>query len=178
MTNQVDDPRKKFSLAERILHGEGVGSESLPHHADNVFEVGPDSVHLVDQRYARDTVAVGLSPNRLRLGLDPSHGTEHRNGAIEHTQRSLDLGGEINVPRRIDDVDTVLGSGPLPMAGRGGRRNGDPPLLFLLHPIHRGGALVDLTDPVEPSRIVKHPFRRRRLTGVDVRHDADIAQVL
>ena len=143
-----------------------------------MFEVGTDSVHLVDQRDARDTVTVGLSPNRFRLGLDPSHGTEQRNGAIEYTQRPLDLGREINVPRRVDDVDTVLGSGPLPMTGRGRGGYGDPPLLFLLHPIHRGGTLVHLADPVEPSRIVKHPFGRRRFTGVDVRHDADIAQAL
>ena len=101
-------PVKSSPLAERILHGEGVGSESLSHHADDVFEVGPDSVHLVDQRDTRDTVTVGLSPNRLRLGLDPSHRTEHCNGAIEYAQRPLDLGGEINVPRRVDDVDPVV----------------------------------------------------------------------
>ena len=64
------------------------------------------------------------------------------------------------------------------MARRGRGGDGDPPLLLLLHPIHRSGALVDLADFMEPSRIVEHPFRRRRLTGVDMRHDTDIAQVL
>jgi hypothetical protein len=33
---------------------------------------------------------------------------------------------------------------------------------------------VDFTDLVRNPRIEQDPFRRRRLAGIDVRHDADI----
>jgi hypothetical protein len=32
------------------------------------------------------------------LGLDTTDSTQHKDGTIQHTQSSLDLNGEINVP--------------------------------------------------------------------------------
>src|SRR5690349_9653722 len=66
---------------------------------------------------------------------------------------------------------------PLPLALRGGGGDGDAPLLLLLHPVHDGGALVDLTDLVRDAGVEEDALGRRRLTGVDVRHDADIADL-
>ena len=65
-----------------------------------------------------------------------------------------------------------------PRSGRRGGRDRDAALLLLLHPVHRRGALVDLADLVGAARVVEDALGRRRLSGVDVRHDPDVAGLL
>jgi hypothetical protein len=74
----------------------------------------------------------------------------------------------------IDDVDPEGRAVPVPEARCSGGCNRDPPLLLLFHPVHRGGALVDLTDLVVLTGVVEDPLGRSRLPGIDVRHDADV----
>src|SRR5207244_6418722 len=62
-----------------------------------------------------------------------------------------------------------------PLAGGGRARDRDPALLLLGHPVHDRRALVHLADLVGPPRVVEDPLSRRRLPGVDVRHDPDVA---
>ena len=76
--------------------------------------------------------------------------------------------------RRVDDVDPVV----VPIAGRRGGGNGDAALLFLLHPVHGGRAIVDLAHLVGAAGVIKDTLGRRRLAGIDMRHDADIAIAL
>ena len=118
-------------------------------------------------------VAVGLPPDGLGLRLDPGDAVEHRDRAVEHAQRALHLDGEVDVPGRVDDVDGVV----VPLAGRRGGGDGDAALLLLLHPVHRRGALVDLTDLVVDAGVVEDPLGRRGLARVDVRHDPDVADL-
>ena len=51
----------------------------------------------------------------------------------------------------------------------------DPALLLLLHPVHDGSALVHLADLVGAAGVIEDALGRRRLTGVDVSHDPDVA---
>ena len=60
---------------------------------------------------------------------------------------------------------------------RRGGRDGDAALLLLLHPVHRGGAVVDLADLVVDPGVEEDALGRRGLAGVDVRHDADVADL-
>ena len=115
---------------------------------------------------------VSMIVDRLGLRLNPGDRVEDRDRAIEHPQRALDLDGEVDVARGVDDVDAVL------VPGTRGRRRGDrdAALLLLRHPIHRGGAIVHLTDFVVDPGVKQDPLGARRLTGIDVSHDADIAR--
>src|SRR5947208_1070514 len=76
--------------------------------------------------------------------------------------------------RRVDDVDLVIA----PEAGGRGGRDRDAALLLLLHPVHDGGAFVDLADLVADPRIEKDPLGGRGLARIDVRHDADVSAAL
>ena len=96
-------------------------------------EVGAEAVHLVDEAHAGHVVLVGLTPHGLGLGLDAGHAVEHGHGAVEHAQRPLHLDGEVDVARRVDDVDAVV----VPEGGGGGGGDGDAALLLLHHPVHR-----------------------------------------
>ena len=152
-----------------MRHGARV--EAVLHHADDVVEVGARAVHLVDVGDARDAVRVRLAPDRLGLRLDAADGAEHRDGAVEDAQRTLDLDREVDVAGRVDDLDRWSFQNA---RGRGGS-DGDAALLLLNHPVHGGGAVVDLADLVRLARVVQDALGRRGLAGVDVSHDPDVA---
>ena len=119
-------------------------------------------------------VLVGLPPDLLGLRLHAFLAVEHGNGAIEDAQRAFHLDGEVDVAGGVDDVDLVV----VPEAGgrRGG--DGDAALLLLLHPVHGGRTVVDLADLVADPGVVQDALGRRGLAGVDVRHDADVADLV
>src|SRR6185369_13833966 len=125
----------------------------------------------VDVGKARNAVLVGLAPDGLRLRLDAGDGVEDGDGAVEDAQAALDLDREVDVAGRVDDVDPVV----LPLAGGRGGGDRDPALLLLFHPVHHRGALVDLAHFVGAAGVVEDALGRRRLAGVDVRHDPDVA---
>ena len=135
--------------------------------------VGADAVELVDEGNARHVVLGGLTPNGLGLRLDAGDGVEDGDGTVEDAQAALDLGREVNVARGVDDLDDVV----LPEARGSSGGNSNAALLLLNHPVHGGGAIVDLTDLVSLAGVVKDALGSGRLTGVDVSHDADVAKV-
>ena len=149
--------------------------EPVADHGEAAVEVRAHAVHLVGEDQAGDAVPVGLAPDGLGLRLDAGDRVEQGDGAVEHAERALHLDGEVHVSRRIDDVDPVQGAVPVPEAGRGGGGDGDAPLLLLLHPVHGGRALMDLTDLVVLAGVIEDALGRRRLPGIDVGHDADVA---
>ena len=115
-----------------------------------------------------------LVPHRFRLRLDTADGTKDRDRAIEDAQRALHFRGEVDVARGVDNVDAVVP----PETGRGRGGDGDASLLLLLHPIHGRSTLVHFTQLVGDAGVVENALRRRCLTGIDVRHDANIARSL
>src|SRR5207248_236099 len=54
--------------------------------------------------------------------------------------------------------------------------DGDPALLFLDHPVHGGGPLMDFPDLIVDAGIIEDALGGRGLAGIDVGHDADIAR--
>src|SRR5574343_233490 len=158
--------------------GHRVGLQTQLHLLDDLEEVGTGAVHLVHEGQARHLVLVGLTPHGFRLRLYATDGTVNHDGTIQHAHRALDFDGEVDVSRGINDVDTVLrtrGVHTLPETGGGSRGNGDTALLLLLHPVHRRGTIVHFADLVVHTGVKKDPLGRRRLTGVDVGTNTNIA---
>ena len=102
--------------------------------------------------------------------MNTGDGIEHRARTVKHAETSLDFRSEVNVARRIDDVDCNV----VPLASCGSRGDGDSTLLLLRHPVHGGGTFVHFTDFVRASRVVKDALSRSRLTSINMSHDADI----
>mmetsp|Transcript_31769 Transcript_31769/g.101609 ORF Transcript_31769/g.101609 Transcript_31769/m.101609 type:complete len:712 (+) Transcript_31769:192-2327(+) len=182
--HEIDHALKVALAPDRQLQHGGRRAEEVDDRLDAEVEVRARPVHLVEKAHARHVVLVCLTPHRLRLRLDPRHAVKDRDRAVEDAERALDLEGEVDVPRRVDDVDPVLAVvddiaaallGWVPVARRRRRRDGDASLLLLLHPVHRGAAVVDLANLVRLARVEEDALSRRGLARVDVRHDADVA---
>ena len=171
--HQIDEALELALRADRQLNGNWLGAETVNDVGETFEEVGADLVHLVGEYDARNLVLVALSPHRFGLRLDALVAIEHAYRAVEHAQRTLDFDGEVDVAGRIDNVEALA----VPERGRRGRRNRDAALLLLLHPVHGGGALMDFTDLVALAGVIENPLSRRRLPGINVGHDAEIAVV-
>src|ERR671916_209799 len=169
--HQVDDADEVGLGTDRQLQHQRVGAQPLDHHVDAAEEVRTRAVELVDEAHARDAVLLRLPPDLLGLRLDTGDTVVDGDRTVEHAERPLHLDGEVDVPGGVDDVDVVA----VPGALRRGGRDGYAALLLLLHPVHRGRAVVDLTDLVVDTGVEEDALGRRGLAGVDVRHDPDVA---
>ncbi len=172
--DQVDDTLEAVLEPDRQLDDQRLRAEALDDGVDRVVEVGAQLVHLVDEADARHVVLVGLAPDRLGLRLDALLAVEHGDGTVEHAERTLHLDGEVDVTGGVDDVDLVL----VPEARGRSRRDRDATLLLLRHPVHRGCTIVHLTDLVGDAGVEQDALGGRCLAGIDVSHDADVADLV
>jgi hypothetical protein len=83
-----------------------------------------------------------LSPHGFGLRFNAVFGVENGDRAIEDTKRAFDFNGEVDVPRGVDDVDTVA----LPEASGRGGGDGDATFLFLA--IQSMTAVPSWTSPI------------------------------
>ncbi len=180
--DQVDQalelPHRAFGAgADRDLHGDRVALEQpLLDFLKHPVELGADAVELVDEADPRHAVLRRLPPDGFALRLDPLNGREHDDGTVQHAQRSLDLGREVDVSGRVDDIDRDrLAVGIFPAAGDRRRHDRDSPLSLLGEVVGRGVTLVDVPHAVDRAGVVQDSFGRGRLAGVDVGDDADVA---
>ena len=169
--HQIYHAFKLVFAADGQLQGHGLGAQTVADHVHAAEEVGTDTVHLVHKADTRNIVAVSLTPHGFRLGFNTGNGVEHAHGTVEHAQRAFNFNGEVNVAGGVDDVDAAV----FPEAGGGGRGNGDAAFLFLLHPVHGGGAVVRFANLVVNAGIKKNTFGGGSLACVNMGHNADIA---
>ena len=176
-TNQIDNASEVVLSADRQLYDKRGRAQLGFDGVDGVVEVSAELIHLVDEADTRNAVLVSLTPHGFGLRLHAFLAVEHGNGTIEHTQGALHLGREVHVARGIDDVDLELVLGVVgltaPEAGGSSGLDGDTTFLLLRHEVHGGGAVVGLADLVEQNTLGSGG-----LAGINVGHDADIADVV
>ena len=171
--NKVHDAAESVLDADGKLKRNRLHAQTLHQIVDAIVEIGPDLVHFVGEDDPRNLILVGLTPDRLGLGLNALVSVQNRHSAVENAKRALHLDREVHMAWGIDDVQTLV----LPEAGGGGRRDRDAPLLLLLHPVHCSRAIMDFTDLVINTGVEKDAFGGRGLAGVDMRHDSEISVV-
>ena len=175
--NQVYDTLELVLCTDRKANRNSGGAQFGVHFLYTCEEVRTNAVHLVHISDLRHTVLVRLAPYGLRLRLDPAHSAESCDSAVKHPEGTLHLYGKVHVSGSVDEVDLIGFSVIMPEGRSSSRGNGDTPFLLLNHPVHCSGTLMNLSDTMSLSRIIKYTFRRRRLSGVDVGHYADVSGI-
>src|SRR5699024_7203924 len=161
--------------------GNRIGVKALLQLVEDREEVGTRAVHLVDEGQPGNAILVGLAPDGFGLRLNATNRAVHHARAIQDTHGALDFNREVDVTGRVNDVDMVgriVVIHARPECGRGGRRNRDATLLFLLHPVHGGGAFVGFTNLVVDTRVKQDALGGGCLPGIDMRGNTDIAVAL
>ncbi len=160
--------------ADRQLQRQRDNVELLLQRVERAVEVGTRPIQLVDEDDARHVVTVRQAPVRLGLRLHAGHALDDEHGTIQHAQRAVHLDVEIDVARRVDDIDAVV----LPLARNCGGGDRDAALTLLLHVVSRGVAVMHFANAVRHARVVQDTLGRRRLAGIDMRGDADVADLV
>ena len=124
-----------------------------------------------------DDLPIGSRPQGVCLRFHAGNRIEQRHSASQYAERAIHFYSDLDVSRRVDDVDLMHFTKPLPLTERRRRRNRDAALLLLLHPIHRGGTVVDFAKLVRTPGVVENPLGRGGLTRIYMRHDPDIADL-
>ena len=130
-----------------------IGTELIPHGLHRIKKIRTHPIHFVNECQAGNAVLVHLPPNGFGLRLHPFDGSKNCHGSIENPQGPFDLGGKINVPRRINDIDAVVDAGERtvtcgPSTGNGRRSYRDAALALLFHPIGDCSPLMNLPNLV------------------------------
>ena len=168
--NQVDNALKICFSADRKLNRNSVALKSVLHHMNYIVEICAHNVHLIYISHSGYMIVVSLTPNGFRLRLNTALCAENGYGTVKYAKRTLNFNRKVNVSGGVDNIDTVL----FPERGSSGGGDGDTSLLLLLHPVHRGSALVGFTKLVVDTRVEQDTLRRGGLSGVDMSHYTNI----
>ena len=157
----------------RILGGDGQNVLDLLLDA---LGVGGGQVDLVDHGANFKVVLHREIRVRKRLRLDALRGVDDQQRALARRERARDLVVEVDVARRVDEVqgvDLTVGGGVVERDGTG--FDGDAALALQVHVVED---LVLHLARGNGVALFKKPIRQRRLAVVDVRDDGKISDVL
>ena len=153
------------------LQGHGAPGQPGADPLEDVGKVGARAVEFVDEDQAGQSLPFGVHPHGSGLRLDPANAANRDHRSVDDAHGAHHFGRKIYVPRSVDQIDSV----PAPVAGGGGRSDGDAALPLLEHPVELGVALIDAADPVNAAGVVEQPLRSGGFAGIYVGEDADDA---
>jgi len=171
---QINHAGKSGLLANRNLHRERIRAKPALNAINGARIRRAHAVHLVGETNPGNLVAVRLTPDGLALGFHALHGIKNNHAAVEHAQRALNFGGEIDVPGGVDQINAVA----LPLRGDRGGHNRDAAFAFLSHPVGDSGAVIHVAQAVGLAGIVKNPLGSRCFTSVNMGNNANITILL
>ena len=132
--------------------------------------VGTGAVDLVDEDEGRDPQALERPHEQRRLRLDALDRRDDEDRPVEDVEDALDLGDEVRVARRVDEVDGQVAE----EERRDGRPDRDPALALEIERVGLGRAGIDAADVIDGAGGVEETFGEGGLTGVDVGENAEI----
>ena len=146
------------------------GQEQLEHLVEHFGGAGVGAVDLVDDDDRPQPQRERLAGDELGLRHRPLGRVDEQDHPVDHRQDPLDLGAEIGVAGRVDDVDV----GALPLDRGAFGEDGDPPLLLEVVRIHR--PLLHALVVAEGAGLAEQLVDERGLAVIDVRDDGHVAE--
>ena len=133
------------------------------------------AVDLVDDDDGLKAQRERLAGDELGLRHRPFGGVDEQDHAVDHRQDALDLGAEIGVAGRVDDIDVGCRSVMRPFDRRAFGEDRDSTLFFEVVRIHR--PLFDALVVAEGAGLAEELVDKRRLAVIDVGDDRHVAEV-
>ncbi len=146
-------------------------NEQVEHFVQNFHRAAIRTVDLVDDDD-------GLQPQRQRLAGDelglrhgPFGAVHQQDHAVDHAEDTFDLGPEIGVSRRVDDIDADV----VPFDAGAFGKDGDPAFFLQIVGIHR--AFFHPLVFAERAGLAEQLIDQGGLAVIDVCDDRNIAQL-
>ena len=178
--NAVDDRLEDLLDADAVL-GAGEDAFAAFHHqqlldlAHHALGIGGRQIDLVDHRNDRQVVLEREMIVGQRLRLDALRGIDDEHRAFAGRQRARDFVREIDVSGRVDQVELVLLAVARSIVERNRvHANRDAALALEVHRVER---LLFEVSRRDGARDLEQPVGERRLAVIDVRDDAEVANV-
>ena len=153
----------------RDAHDVGrIAAEQLRHLERRAVGVGRRKIDLVHDRHDLELVLDREVRVRERLRLDPLRRVDDEHGPLARLQRARHLVGEVDMARRIDQVQLMALPGDAHRLGL----DRDPALALEIHRIEQLRAHVAVGDGV---RELQNPVGQGRFPVVDVGDDREVA---
>ena len=143
---------------------------------DHPVRLGGRQVDLVQHRHDGHALLDGRVAVRHRLRLDPLRGVDDEQGALARGERARDFVGEVDVARRVDQIEVVDLAVARLVRERGGLRLDRDPAFAL--EVHRVQHLLAHLPVGEAAAALDEPVGERRFAVVDVGDDGKIADQL
>ncbi len=160
-------------LGVELLDDERVARETHVYRFDHAVRVGADAIDLVDEQHRRHAETLQRAHQDDRLRLHALDGRQHEHRSVEHRERPFDLGDEVGVAGRVDDVHGQVADGEGDDCGS----DRDAALTFERQRVGLRRSLVDAAESVDRAGRVEQPFGEGRLTGVYMRQDPQVQRV-
>ncbi len=128
------------------------------------------AIDLVDVQQRRDAQALQRAHEDARLRLHALDSGDHEDCAVEHVQGTLDLGDEVRVAGRIDEVDRDVVNDERHHGGL----DRDPPLPLKREEVGMGAARINAADLGDDAGGMEQALRQAGLTGVDMGDDPKV----
>ena len=154
--------------AQRLVGGQ---AEHLFELGGTTLGLGRGQVDLVEHGHDREVVLEGLVTVRERLGLDALARVHEQHHAFARRERTADLVAEVDVARRVDQVDHVIA--PLDAHVLGLDRDAT-----LALEIHRVEVLRAHVARVHRPGDLEQAVGQRALAVIDVGDDREIADAI
>ena len=165
-----DGRRSLSGLPDAAPSGRSPARAVAPARSMTRVVIGAGAIDLVDEDQRRDAEPLQGAEQERRLRLDALDGGDDEDRAVEHAEDAFDLGDEVGVARRVDQVDREVADEE---RGDGGPDR-DAAFALELERVGLGGAGVDAADVIDGACGVEEPFAEGGLTGVDVGEDSEI----
>ncbi|GIW82627.1 MAG: hypothetical protein KatS3mg105_4434 [Gemmatales bacterium] len=156
-SHEVDDAGELAAFAS----GDGTHCRLDVKFAAHLFhasgEIGTGAVELVDKRQSGNIVPIGLTPDGFALYLYSTHCTENAHCSVEDAQAAFNLGGEIHMAWRVDQIDLSMA----PADADGSTLDGNAFLGFQRVVIRGGGAFIHIPRAVFRPGEIENAFGER-----------------
>ena len=171
---EINYPPEKIFCPQRNLQGQRSGMQPLFHHRQHTFKIRPHPIHLIHKTDPGYVMPISLMPHYFGLSFYPGNRVQNHNPSIQHPETTLHFRRKIHMPRRINNIDTVI----FPMASCSSGGNGNSSLSLLLHPIHHRCPLIHSPNLVCTPRMIEHPFSSGGLARINMGNNPYISNRL